>query len=218
MSQAPGGVAQWLYRVGHSDPQPGCANLNAYCTLFSITRGSFSSSVGQFRYYVDFTGGSGPFYPSANAAYDDHKALALEGMITRGYGPIRAMSESLWDTWGLGDRDRIGLDDQVDAYLENADNRYEGSLQMLADYQTRDITPAQRGRLYGFTLGSGLDAVGEIGQIASDNRDYMDEEAVTRFPWSVHLDVIRAYQSSSSEELAGFYRSVSAAKLVAVLL
>jgi hypothetical protein len=218
LSAAAGGVAEWFYRVGHNDPKAQCGSGSTYCSLFNITRGSWSSSQGQFRYYVGFTGGSGPFYASANAAYDEHKALALEGMITRGYGPVRAMSESLWDTWGLGERDRLGLDDQVDAYLEQADSRYEGSLEMLSDYQTRDITAAERGQLYGFALGNGLDAISAIGQLATDNRDYMDDEAVTRFSWSVHRSVIRSFEASSWEELASHYRAVSAAKFVAVVL
>lgn len=211
------GSAQWFYYLGHDDPSPNCASKSAFCRLFSIRQGTTSGTQGP-RYYVEFTGGSGPFYPNAQAAYDEHKALALEGMITRGYGPIRAMSEELWDTWGLGDRTRLGLDNEVDAYLEKYDAQYEGALEMLADHQTISLTTAQRGRLYGFALGEGLDAVGAIGQLAIDNRDYMAPDAVSRFPWSAHLHVIRNYWTSSWAELAVPYRSLPAAKLVAAAL
>jgi hypothetical protein len=211
------GSASWTYYLGRNDPRANCANNGSYCSLFGIRRGSFSSSEGQFRYYVDFTGGTGPFYASATEAYNDHKAVALEGMITRGYGPVRVMSELLWETWGLGERQRLRLDDQLDAYLEKFDTQYEGALEMLADYQTRDITRAQRGRLYAFAMGTGLDALGEMGRAAADHRDYMDPEPVTRFPWYVHLGVIQGYPMES-QDLAVVYRSVAAAKMVAAVL
>lgn len=218
LSGSKDGSAQWFYLVGHDDPLPNCAGGNTYCHPFGITRGAYSSTEGQFRFYVDFTGGTGPFYPNVLAAYEEHKALALEGMITRTYGPIRAMSDELWDTWGLGERRRLGLDELVDGYLEKYDTQRDGALEMLADYQTEGITPAQRSRLYGFALGEGLDAVSAVGQLAADNRDYMDDDEVTRFPWFVHLNVIRMYQSMSPAEIAQLYRSVPAAKVVAVVL
>jgi hypothetical protein len=211
------GSPSWTYYVGHNDPRANCAGGASYCALFGITRGSFSSSENQFRYYVGFTGGSGPFYPSVTAAYDDHRALALEGMITRGYGPIRVMSEQLWETWGLGERERLKLDDQLDSYLEKLDSKYEGWLEMLSDFQTRDITRSQRSRLYAFALENGLDAVGAVARSAGNNRDYMAPEIITRFPWYVHLNAIRSYPSSEAE-LDVLYSSVAAAKVVSAVL
>lgn len=210
------GTARWFYFVGR-DLEPHCPRKTQYCSAYRIFRGSWNSGVGQFRYTVDFEGGSGPYYPSDYAPYEEHRELVLKDMILRGYGPVRALAEAWWDAWDLGERQRLWLDDRIDAYLEEADSRHEGALEMLAYYQTLDITPAQKSRLYGFALAEGLNAVVEIASAALLNRDYMDSATVTRFPWQVHRAAIRAYPASM-EKLGLPYRAQSAAKVVATLL
>jgi hypothetical protein len=44
---------------------------------------STSSTDGSW-YYVDFDGGSGPFYPRADAAYRERQSLMLKDMVVRG--------------------------------------------------------------------------------------------------------------------------------------
>jgi hypothetical protein len=219
-----GGQSTWVYYVGR-DPQGNCANGSRYCKAYFISQGPTNSPNGP-TYYVDFDGGSGPYYPNANAAYQEHKALALKDMIVRGYGPVRAFAENWWDVWRFGARDRIGLDDALDAYIATADAELHGHLRLLATYQTKNITPAQMSYLSGFAVAHGLDSIGAISDTAFMNPDYLDTPHalsigwlsvnVTQFPWWLHLNSQRAWPRTD-EQLTRMYRGLPAAKLAALL-
>jgi hypothetical protein len=211
-----GGRSKWRYFVGR-DPSGNCVHEESYCNAYFIEEGTFNDPNGQ-RYYVDFDGGSGPYYPDATAAYNEHKALVLKDMIVRGYGPVRAFAENWWDLWGYGPRDRLGVDDELDTYIDNADAGLDGKLALLADYQTKDITLDQRSYLYGFAVAQGLDSVGLISDAAYENPDFLEPRSgnVTPFPWWIHLEAMRAWPLSP-EELAHRYRGLPVAKLVSLL-
>jgi hypothetical protein len=230
------GSSRWFYFLGYNDdadpnpndldvdfdPLPHCPHKEQYCDAYTIVQGAFNTGVNKYYYWLDFDDGSGSYhrpYDSPHVAYEHHRELVLQDMIVRGYGPARAFAEAWWETWGLGDRNRLGLDDYIDSYLEAADDVNGGALQMLGDWQTKSITPGEKSRLYGFALQHGLDAVEEITDIVFDNRDYMTHNITERyrFPWSVHREVLQAYPASA-EVLSKGYRAVPVSKVAAAVL
>jgi hypothetical protein len=219
------GQARWFYFLGHNDPQPFCQNKTRYCTAYTIQRGSFNSGAGMFKYLVDFEGAYDPaYYESDSAPYWHHMELLYGDMVMRGYGAARVFAETWWDAWELGDRQRLlgyfgtfgsyGLDEYVDDYLDSRDDVHEGALNMLVNFQTRNITTSQKSRIYGFALGQGLDAVVQISSAAAATRDWLDRDTVTKWPYSAHRNAIRAYPAPF-EDLKSFYRGIPVAKLVA---
>ena len=219
LKYVPGGPSTWVYYVGR-DLQGHCVNTTRDCKAYFITQGSTSSTQGP-RYFVEFDGGSGPFYPSADAAYQEHKALVLKDMIVRGYGPVRGFAETWWDVWGLGDRHRLGLDDAVDGYLDSADGRRTSSLAVLLNSLTYDITPGEKSFLYGFALSQGLTATEAISGAATRNPDFLATpvnwfgQTWTKFPWWIHRNAIRLWPATE-DVLALPYRGLPAAKFVAL--
>ena len=213
------GQARWFYFVGHNDPQANCANKARYCKAYTVYRGAFTTACGMHKYLVDFKGAyNPPCYPDDFQPYIHHQQLMFEDMVVRGWGPVRAFAESAWDVWELGDRDRLGIDDYLDTYLETKDSQHEHSLSLIANSYIKDITPGQKSRLYGFAIGEGLNAVVQLASIVSANRDYLNGAktgvALTQFPWAVHRRAINAWPASN-EQLSQIYRGVPVAKLVA---
>ncbi len=217
--EAPDGQARWFYFVGHNDPQPNCANKTRYCKAYMYVRGAYTTACDMHKYVVDFKGAyNPPCYADDFQPYVHHQQLLAEDLIVRGYGPVRALAESWWDVWELGDRNRLGIDDYIDTYLEMRDSVHERTLSLITNQMTKNITPAQKSRLYGFALQEGLNAVVQLASAASAGPDYMNGTvsglALMQFPWSVHRSAIRAYPTSF-ERLSQIYRAVPVAKLVA---
>jgi len=220
LNQVAPGDSGWYYYVGR-DPEGNCVNGSRYCKAYFITQGSTSSTEGP-RYFVDFKGGSGPFYPGGpNAAYEEHKALVLKDMIVRGYGPVRGFAENWWDIWGLGPRDRLGLDTVVDGYVDEADSQHSHSLSNLMTLMTIDIKPGERSYDYGFALAQGLTGIDAVLGVALIHRDWLAEPVLfwgqgwTPYPWSVHRDAMRLWPTSN-DLLAAPYIAFPAAKYVTI--
>jgi len=214
------GKPTWIYYVGR-DPQGNCVNQRTYCKIYHIVQGSTGTSTGQ-RFYPDFEGKPQPFYSTAVEAYDAHKKLMLKDMIVRGYGPVRAFADTWWYTWGLGARERLWLDGELDAYVESADQMLDGSLALLTTYQTFEITSTQKSFLYGFAATRGLTSVQAISTAAYANPDFLSlphviaNTNVTQFPWWAHFNSIRAWPVSN-QQLTWQYRGLPIAKFVALL-
>jgi hypothetical protein len=220
-----GGPSTWRYFVGR-DPSGNCVHGTTYCKAYYIDQHSYNSGCG-YNYEIDFGNGSG-CYSGPDAAYADHKAVVLKDMIARGYGPVRGFAETWWDVWGYGGRERLTLDDELDAYLDEADLGLDGFLHTLSTRQTKAITPEQKSYLYGFAAAQGIGSLGPISGIANDNRDYLDPPlkitfppplpitvSYGQFPWWAHRNVLREWPRTTGDLLRN-YRAVPAAKLVAL--
>jgi hypothetical protein len=210
-----GGSHVWTYYVGN-DPQGNCLNHTTYCKTFTITEGS--TGTNGTLYYVDYNNYGRMYYKDADEAYQEHKAFVLKDMILRGYGPVRALAEVWWDTWGFGWRNRIALDDAIDGYVFTAD----GTVANLQTVQTQNsMSVGEAGYLYGFALTWGLSAVDAISGSAYRNPDWLDTLfyhnglVFTRFPSSMHFNAMRSWPMTSAD-VDSLYRGLPAAKLAAV--
>lgn len=206
----------WVYYVGRG-VEPNCADRSA-CKAYHITQGSTSSTEGP-RFYVEFDGGSGPFYPNAETAYNEHRALVLKDMIVRNYGPVRVLADAWWEIWGLGQRERLGLDTELETYIDQADAQRSSSLSILLNALSYDATDADKYFLYGFALSQGLSATETLVNVARDNPDFLATPvdlfgvSWTKFPFAAHRNAIRAWPASS-EVLALPYRGIPTSKFV----
>jgi len=210
-----------VYYIGN-DPQGRCQDKSK-CKAFSI-RGGTSTCPGGFRFYVDFDNNGRVCYKDGVEAYEEHKALVLREMIIRGYGPVRALAEKWWDSWGFGWRNRVGLDDVLDGYIDAATNT------PLITYKTLDsqlteggLTVGEKGYLRGFALGWGTSAANDIALTATSNPDWLanwtlltvpnaSSYTLSKFSSSVHLSAMRGWPMTSVE-LVNLYRGQAPAKL-----
>ena len=214
-------TSKWVYYVGH-DPDGRCANGPRYCTAYSIVQGSGG------RFWVDFDSETEPWYSSAQAAYDDHKAIALREMVLRGYGPTFALAEKLWDTWGLGNRARTELDvDLQDIVYEADTSTYFAMNDFLYTHtvygQVVEQYSWERWYAYimAFAIDAGIESVDTIREVMNGNPDYLGPYgSYLSFKWPrffqwVHMSAMRQWPLSR-EALASHYAGQFAAKFAAI--
>lgn len=207
----------WVYLVGRNCNDT--ASLS--CVPYTIWKGNFSTLVGQ-RWYADFPGAT--VYGSLQEAYEAHKRFVLEGMVFGTYGPVRALSEAWWESWGLRPRPSLWLDGVLEGYL-----RQNSDLALLMDVQTwNGMSPSERNYTYGYALRAGLNAIDSMITAARDNPDYMERHRFANVSWpnwgsgfhrfraGVHLNAMKAEKREQSN-LNAHYAAVPVAKILAVV-